>query len=137
MSYLLDSNICIYFLKNQYPQLTQKIFSSDINDLCISAITVFELEYGAAKSSWGERTRQKLAMFLAPFTILPFTTDDAICAGKLRGHLEKKGTPIGPYDVQIAAQGLSRGITIVTHNVKEFSRVPNLDLEDWLASPSI
>ena len=131
--YLLDTNICIYFMKNQYPQLTQRLLSMNPAELMLSSITVFELEYGAEKSNWGDRTREKLAMFLAPFNILPFSTEDAVCAGKLRGYLEKKGLPIGPYDVQIAAQGLSRGLTLITHNVGEFSRVPNLKLEDWVA----
>ncbi len=98
----------------------------------ISSITVFELEYGAEKSSWGEKTRLKLAMFLSPFNILPFTVDDAAAAGKIRSYLERRGTPIGPYDIQIAAEGLSRGGTIITHNTVEFSRVPNLKLEDWV-----
>ena len=130
--FLLDTNICIYFMKNQYPQLTQKLLSLNPSELLLSAVTVFELEYGAEKSNWGNRTREKLAMFLAPFTILPFSTEDAVCAGQLRGYLEKQGTPIGPYDVQIAAQGLSRSLTLITHNVGEFSRVPNLKLKDWV-----
>ena len=130
--YLLDTNICIYFMKNQYPLLSQKILSHSPSNLLLSSITVFELEYGAEKSNWGNRTREKLAMFLAPFNILPFSTDDAIAAGRLRGCLEKRGTPIGPYDIQIAAQALSGGYTLVTHNVGEFSRVPNLKLEDWV-----
>lgn len=130
--YLLDTNICIYFMKNTYPLLTEKLLSHNPTDLLISSITVFELEYGAEKSNWGDKTRLKLAMFLSPFTILPFTGEDAITAGKLRGYLEKQGNPIGPYDVQIAAQGLSRGITVITHNTSEFSRIPNLQLEDWV-----
>lgn len=130
--YLLDTNICIYFMKNKYPALSTKLFSCNPSELIISSVTVFELEYGAEKSNWGDRTRQKLAMFLTPFTILPFSTEDAICAGKLRGYLEKQGNIIGPYDLQIAAQGLARGLTLVTHNMGEFSRVPNLMLEDWV-----
>ncbi len=129
---LLDTNICIYFMKNAYPRLTERLLSRDPAELLISAVTVFELEYGAAKSGWGEKTRQKLAVFLAPFNILPFTADDAVAAGRLRGHLERQGTPIGPYDLQIAAQGLSRGIPVITHNTTEFSRVPNLKVEDWV-----
>ena len=92
----------------------------------------FELEYGAAKSNWGERTRQKLAMFLAPFNILPFTADDAICAGDIRAQLEKQGLRIGPYDVLLAGQTLSRNLTFVTHNSGKFNRIPNLQLEDWV-----
>lgn len=130
--YLLDTNVCIYFMKNTYPILTGRLFSCDPAQLAISSITVFELEYGAEKSNWSEKTRHKLAMFLSPFSILPFTSEDAVTAGRIRGYLERRGTPIGPYDIQIAAQGVSRGITVITHNIGEFSRVPNLKLEDWI-----
>ncbi|MBQ7992794.1 MAG: type II toxin-antitoxin system VapC family toxin [Solobacterium sp.] len=130
--YLLDTKICIYFMKNAYPSLTQKLLSLHPSDLMISSVTVFELEYGAAKSKWGERTRQKLAMFLAPFTILPFTPDDAIRAGAIRAQFEKQGTTIGPYDVQLAGQAISRKLVFVTHNTAEFNRIPNLMLEDWV-----
>ena len=129
---LLDTNVCIYFMKNAHPQLTEKLLSCDPADLLISAVTVYELEYGAEKSSWGESNRQKLAMFLAPFNVIPFTADDAVFAGKIRGYLERKGTPIGPYDIQIAAQALARDIPVITHNTGEFERVPNLKVEDWV-----
>jgi len=130
--YLLDTNTCIYFLKNSFPTLTQKLLDTDPSELFISSITVFELAYGAEKSKWGEKTRQKLAMFLAPFTILPFDSEDAMVAGRIRGALEQHGTPIGPYDVQIAAQALAKGLTVLTHNMKEFQRVPDLRVEDWV-----
>lgn len=119
-------------MKNTYPVLTERFLSCDPSQLAISSITVFELEYGAEKSNWGEKTRQKVAMFLSPFSILPFTSEDAVTAGRIRGYLERRGTPIGSYDIQIAAQGVSRGITVITHNIGEFSRVPNLKLEDWI-----
>ena len=92
---------------------------------------MFELEYGAEKSKWGEKTRQQLALFLSPFTILPFDGSDALMAGRIRGILQRQGMPIGPYDVLIAAQGVNRGVPIVTHNIGEFSRVPGILLEDW------
>ena len=130
--YLIDTNICIYFLKNSYPELTKRFFQTDPVNLMISSVTVFELEYGAAKSKWGEKTRQKLAMFLAPFRILPFDSEDAVFAGTIRAYLEQKGTPIGPYDIQIAAQGLAKDLTVITHNTDEFSRIPDLKLEDWV-----
>lgn len=130
--YLLDTNVCIYFMKNTSPILTERLLSCDPANLLISSITVFELEYGAEKSNWGEKTRHKLAMFLSPFNILPFNSDDAVTAGRIRGYLERRGTPIGPYDIQIAAQGVSRGITVITHNIDEFSHVPGLRLEDWI-----
>ena len=131
MKYLLDTNICIYALKNQFPSHTKKLLSISPEDICISAITVGELEYGAAKSKWGTRTREGLYLFLSAFTIIPFTSDDAIKFGKIRAYLEKKGTPIGPYDTMIATQGITRNLTIITHNTAEFSRVPNLNLADW------
>jgi tRNA(fMet)-specific endonuclease VapC len=131
--YLLDTNICIYFMKNMYPELTEKLLSLDPASLLISSVTVYELEYGAEKSNRGEKSRQRLALFLAPFKILPFTADDAVTAGKIRACLEKQGTPIGPYDIQIAAQAFTRNVTLVTHNTGEFSRVPNLKVEDWIA----
>lgn len=131
MIFLLDTSICIYLMKNTYPRLTEKLLSMNPSDICISTITVYELEYGASKSNWGEKTRLKLAQFLAPFTILPFSEDHAMTAGKIRAYLVQHGTPIGPYDIQIAAQGISEDMTVVTHNVDEFSRVPGIMLEDW------
>lgn len=130
--YLLDTNVCIYFMKNTYPILTERLLSHNPSNLLISSITVFELEYGAEKSNWGEKTRHKLAMFLSPFSILSFSSEDAVAAGRIRVYLERRGTPVGPYDIQIAAQGVSRGLTVITHNIGEFSRVPSLKLEDWI-----
>ena len=132
--YLLDTNICIYLIKNSYPFMTEKVFSYEPSDIAISSITVFELEYGAAKSKWDEETKRKLAVFLSPFTILHFSTEDAIVAGQVRAELEKNGRPIGPYDTLIAAQGISRGLTVVTHNTNEFIRVQCIKLEDWVTT---
>lgn len=130
--YLLDTNICIYVMKNMYRSLTEHLLATNPDDVAISAITVYELEYGAAKSNWDERTREKMHIFLSPFTILPFDSKDAIVAGQIRAHLAARGNLIGPYDIQIAAQGIARDITVVTHNTDEFSRVAGLKVEDWL-----
>ena len=130
--YLLDTNICIYVMKNAYPALTQKVFSFATSDLCISSVTVFELEFGAVKSNWGGKTRQSMQMFLAPFNIIDFDSNDAASAGILRGYLEKQGSPIGPYDIQIAGQAVAKSLILVTHNVGEFSRVPGITVEDWV-----
>ena len=119
-------------MKNSFPSMTERVFSHSPSEFCISSITVYELEYGAAKSKWGERTRQNLHLFLAPFNILKFDSTDAISAGIIRAHLEKCGTPIGPYDIQLAGQALSKSLTFITHNVEEFGRVPGLILEDWV-----
>ena len=130
--YLLDTNICIYIMKNRFPRLTEHLFSMDPEQVAISSITLFELEYGAAKSNWGTKTRENLYAFLSPFSILPFDSRDAAYAGNLRALMASQGSPIGPYDIQIAAQGLARDLTVVTHNVSEFSRIPDLKTEDWL-----
>lgn len=130
--YLLDTNVCVYFMKNTYPSLTKQFLSHNPSELLISSITVFELEYGAAKSRWGEKTHNNMLLFLAPFTILPFTTEDAFAAGKIRGMLEREGQTIGSYDLLIASQGLTRDLTVITHNTREFTRVPNLLVEDWV-----
>ena len=129
---LLDTNICVFLMKNKYPAATQKLLNSDPSEIAVSSITLFELEYGAAKSQWPEKNRNNVKLFLAPFTIIPFDSNDAIAAGEIRKILEKAGTPIGPYDVQIAAQGLARGYTVVTHNTGEFSRVSDLQIIDWI-----
>ena len=131
MMYLLDTNTCIFFLKNKYPSLTEKIMSKAPSEYAISSVSVFELEYGAAKSQWGDKTRLRLAIFLAPFTIIPFDTNDAVVAGRIRGELAKNGNIIGPYDIQIAAQGLARGFTVITNNTDEFKRISGLKVEDW------
>ena len=129
--YLLDTNICIYALKNKFPELTEKLLQVDPNDMAVSSVTVGELEYGAAKSKWGEQTRTNPYLFLSSFTILPFTADDGIAFGRLRAELERKGTPIGPYDMMIAAQAITRSNTLITHNTDEFLRVSQLAVEDW------
>ncbi len=129
--FLLDTSICIYLMKNRYPALSAKVMSIAPAELAVSAVTVYELEYGAAKSRWSERTRQNLRIFLSAFQILPFTEEDALFAGNIRAALEAAGTPIGAYDVQIGAQGAARGLTVVTHNTGEFSRIPGIRLEDW------
>lgn len=130
--YLLDTNICSYLMKGTYPALEEKILSMPVSDLAISSITVFEFEYGAAKKGWGENTHRKMHMMLSPFTVIPFDTKDAIVAGEIRADLAKRGVQIGVYDILIAAQGLARDMTVVTHNTREFMRVPNIKLEDWV-----
>ena len=132
MKYLLDTNICVYAINNRHPKLTNKLLTILPDEIAVSSITVGELEYGAAKSKWGDRTRQTLYAFLSNYTILPFDNADAICFGNLRAALALTGIPIGAYDVMIAVQGLTKGLTVVTHNTGEFSRVPKLGLEDWV-----
>ena len=130
--YLLDTNICIYAINGRYPNLNNYLLTIPPDDIYISTITIGELEYGAAKSQWGDRTRQIMHAFLSNFSKIPFSESDAALFGQLRAILASSGTPIGAYDIMIAAQGVSRHLTVVTHNTKEFSRVPGIMLEDWV-----
>lgn len=129
--YLLDTNICIFLIKNKFPKLTKKILSCKSEELAISSITVAELEYGASKSLYRDKNRQALLDFFADFQIIDFTTEDTEAYGLIRTFLERKGIPIESYDMQIAAQGLARDMTVITNNYSEFSRVPDLKVEDW------
>ncbi len=129
--YLLDTNICIYAINGRYPELISKLLSIHPDEIFISSITVGELEYGASKSRWGDRTRQLMHAFLANYVILPFTEKDALLFGQIRGQLESTGTVIGLLDTMIGSQGISNGLTVVTHNTKEFIRIPGIKLVDW------
>lgn len=130
--FLLDTNICIYAMKGTYPSLNQRLITVPPEEILVSSVTVGELEYGAAKSRWGERTRQVLQTFLANYEIIPFDEMDAIYFCKFRAELAFSGTPIGAYDVMLGAQGVARNLIVVTHNTREFCRIPGLILEDWV-----
>lgn len=128
--YLVDTNICIYAMKGLFPAMNRRLID-DREQIFVSSVTVGELEYGATKSRWSERTRQIFQAFLANYIIVPFDENDAIVFGKIRAQLATNGTPIGAYDAMIGAQGVARNLTVVTHNTKEFRRIPGLLLEDW------
>ena len=118
-------------MKGMFPKLKDRLFEIQPDSIKISSVTEYELAYGVAKSKWGEKSRNAMQMFISSFEVLPFDATDSLYAGLLRAELERKGTPIGAYDVMIAAQCLSRELTLITHNIKEFQRVPNLTIEDW------
>ena len=130
--YLLDTNICIYLIKKKYKQLQRRVEKEELYTIAISSITIAELEYGIAKSLYPKENRETLIEFLSPFEIIPFNEMDCETFGIIRAYLNKIGTPIGPYDFQIAAQCLSRDLCLVTNNVKEFERVPKLNIENWI-----
>ena len=131
MRYLLDTNICIYVIKHKPEKVFQKLQTIHPEDVCISSVTYAELVHGVEKSAAVEKNRLALSMLLANMEILDFDADAADCYGKIRAGLERKGTPIGPLDMMIAGHAQSLGYTIVTNNVKEFSRVPALKIENW------
>ncbi len=131
MTYLLDTNTCVYAIKRE-PRVLRHLQERGPDELGISAITLAELWFGAAKSSRPQRTRESVDAFLKPFEVLPFEAEAAGRYAEIRLQLEKEGRPIGERDLLIAAIARSRSLTVVTHNVREFSRVSGLRVEDWL-----
>ena len=128
---MLDTNICIYVIKHKPEKVFQKLQTIHPEDVCISSVTYAELVHGVEKSAAVGKNRLALSMLLANMEILDFDVDAADCYGKIRAGLERKGTPIGPLDMMIAGHAQSLGYTIVTNNVKEFSRVAALKIENW------
>ncbi len=129
--YMLDTNMCIYIIKNKPEKVKEKLFSTHFKDICISSITLSELYFGVEKSNYSQKNKIALELFLSPFKVLPFGNEAAITYGKVRALLEKNGTPIGAMDYLIAAHALSENLVLVTNNEKEFVRIPNLKVENW------
>jgi tRNA(fMet)-specific endonuclease VapC len=130
MRYMLDTDICIYAI-NERPAAVLDAFRSHAGDgLGISSVTAAELFYGVARTG-SERNLRALRQFLAPLEIAPFDEQAAEVFGSLRAWLTAQGTPIGPYDTQIAAHAQALGLTLVSNNTREFQRVPGLRLENW------
>ena len=132
MIYIIDTNICIYLINKKHEYLLKKFESFKRSEITVSAVTVAELEYGIAKSLYPEKNRLALVEFISSFEIIPFKNEDTQSFGLIRAYLNKNGTPIGPYDLQIAAQCLTRNLILVTNNEKEFKRIPNLKIENWI-----
>lgn len=132
----LDTNAVIAAIKGTPGPLLDRFETElPLGTLALSTVVLFELHYGVANSSRRKENEARLAVFLqAPFTIWPFEPEDAEEAGHLRAALKRAGTPIGPYDLLIAAQARRRGAVLVTANVAEFARVPDLTVEDWSRS---
>ncbi len=131
MTYMLDTNICIYVMKEKPARVLQRFREELDGGLCISSITLAELEYGMKHSSDPVKNEQALLRFLAPLSILPFGAAAASEYGDLRAYLQRQGTPIGPLDMLIAAHARAENMTLVTNNVREFVRVPDLEIENW------
>ena len=132
MRYLLDTNTCIYVIKRSPPQVYKRLRKLSIGDVGISAITFCELQFGVTNSSKPDKNQLALTEFLAPLEVLDFPSAAAITFGEIRSRLKRVGTPIGSYDLLIAAHALEQGLTLVTNNLKEFKRVPGLALENWM-----
>jgi tRNA(fMet)-specific endonuclease VapC len=130
MIYLLDTNICIYIINQKPPHVLERFRRERLGDIAISSVTASELTFGVVKSG-SEKNRQALALFFAPLEILPFDAFVIWHYGEIRSDLEKRGTPIGSLDTMIAAHARALGAVLVTNDVREFSRVDGLRVENW------
>jgi tRNA(fMet)-specific endonuclease VapC len=131
VSWLLDTNICIYLIKKKPAVTLRRLRAVNVADVAVSSITVAELQYGVAKSARPEQNALALAELLAPLAVLPFDDAAATAYGLVRAELERAGTPIGGMDILIAAHAVALGRTIVTNNTREFRRVAGLRVENW------
>ena len=129
---MLDTNICIYIIKNKPQEVKIKFDEYEVGDICISSITVSELYYGVEKSRYREKNLKALSLFLAPLQILDYDEKASVEYGKIRAYLESKGKVIGSLDMLISAHAKSLGIKLITNNIKEFERVKGLSLENWV-----
>ena len=131
MKYLIDTNICIYIMNKRPIEVIHKFKQFDVDEICVSTITVSELQYGVVKSKNRRLNKQRVEEFLAPFEIIPYDEIAANMYGDIRYQLEKRGEPIGSLDLLIAAHAMSGNFVLITNNEKEFKRVKNLKIENW------
>ena len=131
MIFLPDTNACIALLRGRNARLVTRWKTVKVSEIVLCSVVIYELRHGAERSANPREEHAKLEIFLTPFASLPF---DDVCARKcaeIRRELERTGKPIGPHDLQIAAIALHHGLTLVTHNTREFSRIRALQLDDW------
>lgn len=133
LRFLLDTNLCVRVIRDRPAGLRPR-FNAEAVGLCISDIVLYELLYGAERSGRPAETRQAVEQFAARLTVLPFDSDAAAHAAEIRAVLERRGQSIGAYDLMIAGHARSRGLVVVTGNLREFGRVDGLRAEDWLVA---
>ena len=132
MKYLLDTNICIYIIKNKYTNISDKMSQVRIENVFLSSITIAEMEFCIAKNLKLIESKQRLYEFMIPFTILDFDLTSAQHYGNIKANLKKNGRPVGELDMQIASIALANDMTLVTNNEKEFIRIPDLTVQNWI-----
>lgn len=132
MSYLLDTDICIYILNNESPELQNRFREKAGAAICVSTLTEAELYYGAIHSARPEKNKERVRALLDPLEIIPFDSESAHEFALIKETLVTKGTPIGAIDMLIAAIARAKDLTIVTNNLKHFGSVPGLSVENWL-----
>lgn len=131
MKYLLDTNICVFVIRQKNTNLMDKLRSFKVEELAISSITLAELRYGASKSANPWKNHAALDLFLSPLAIVDFDVECAAVYGKVRAELERIGQPIGSFDTMIGAHAVRLSLPLVTNNTKEFKRISGLIIEDW------
>jgi tRNA(fMet)-specific endonuclease VapC len=131
LTYMLDTNICIYVMRKRSVDLLEK-FNSLAEQLCISSVTLGELHYGAENSTRRDANLTSLEHFVARLEVLAFNAKAAMHYGQLRAELHRAGTPCGPHDMQIGGHARSEGLIVVTNNVREFGRMPGVRMENWV-----
>ena len=132
MTYMLDTNICIYAIKNKPEQVLKQLHALLDDGICISSITLAELAHGVRKSLYPEKNEEALLQFLSILDILEFNDLAAMEYGRICAYLQRQGTPIGTMDMLIAAHAKSEDLVLVTNNLREFERVPQIKLENWV-----
>lgn len=132
MKHMLDTNICIYIMKQEPIVVAKKFKSFHIGDIVVSSIALSELAFGAYNSQQLEKNLSALKKFMQPIEILSYDENAAYHYGEIRADLKKNGTPVGHADLLIAAHAISINATLITNNVKEFSRIKNLKCENWV-----
>lgn len=130
--FMLDTNICIYIIKKRPESILKRFKKYRNQNVYISVITWAELQYGVERSSSKKFNQKIINDFISHLFVVPWDKESAVQYGKLRNALNEKGTPVGNMDLMIASHALSQDITLVTNNVKEFKRVPNLKYENWI-----
>ena len=131
MTYMLDTNICIYIIKKKPEKVLERFREKIEEGICISSITLAELQYGIKHSSKPSENEVALLRFILPLNVMPFDSEAATKYGEIREGLQKRGMPIGPMDMLIAAHALSENMILVTNNIREFERVNELKTENW------
>ncbi len=132
MEFMLDTNICIYLINKQPIKIIKKLKSIKTSDICIFSITSSELWFGVYKSSYPKQNSLALTEFLSSINTVNFNDEAAINYGQIRAHLEKKGKIIGAMDMLIGAHALAMNLTLVTNNIREFKRIPDLKVVNWV-----
>jgi tRNA(fMet)-specific endonuclease VapC len=135
VKYLLDTNVCIAYLRVPHSLVRAKLTTVRASEVVLCSLVKEELYYGTLRSATPAQSRTDLERFLAQFASLPFDDRAADVAARIRADLAAQGTPIGTYDLLIAAIALTNSLSLVTHNTREFGRVAGLSLEDWEAGP--